>query len=321
MSSGINSEISSEINSGTRSEVGARSSRFSFRLTWPELALLGATVIWGASYAAIQEALGHCGPLFFVGARYVTAGLVTCSIFARALRRMTRRDLVCGLVIGVAVCLGQTLQTIGLQTVTISQSAFLTALYVPTVPLLQWLIMGKPPRLLAWLGLGLAFTGLILLTGQGANGLKSLGNFSPGDTFTLLSALAVAFEIVLIGRFAHGVNTACVTAVQLLATGIYALAAMPFAGEALPALSWGWVWPSLSLGLASVGIQLAMNWAQRDISPAKATVIYACEPVWGGLFGRLLGERLPGHAFLGAACIVAGVIVSELKLRPKKRGV
>ncbi|TPW35282.1 DMT family transporter [Oecophyllibacter saccharovorans] len=296
---------------------------FLSRLPLPELALLAATVVWGGSYAAIHLALQFCGPLFFVGARFLIAGLITAALFARQLRRVTGREILAGMVIGVAVCLGQVLQTVGLETITISQSAFLTALYVPTVPLLQWLVMRRPPRLQAWLGLACAFAGLLLLTGQGLKGWASFGDFTPGDTLTLLSAVAVAFEIVLISWFGQArkpLNIANVTAVQLLATGVYALGAMPVFHETVPAFNWGWAGPALGLGVASVGIQLAMNWAQRDISPTRATLIYACEPIWGGLFGRFLGERLPAHAFLGAVLIVAGVIISELKLKVPRSG-
>jgi drug/metabolite transporter (DMT)-like permease len=48
-------------------------------------------------------------------------------------------------------------------------------------------------------------------------------------------------------------------------------------------------------------------------------VIYTGEPVWAGIFGRLAGERLPLLALVGAAFIVAGVLVSELKLRKRGR--
>ena len=69
-------------------------------------------------------------------------------------------------------------------------------------------------------------------------------------------------------------------------------------------------------------IQLTMNWAQKAVSPTRATVIYASEPVWAGIVGRLAGDRLPGLAMVGAALIVIGVLVSELKpaqwLRRKK---
>ena len=67
------------------------------------------------------------------------------------------------------------------------------------------------------------------------------------------------------------------------------------------------------LGLATAVIQLTMNWAQRSVSPTRATLIYASEPVWGGFFGRLTGDRLPLPALIGAACIVTGVLVSEWK--------
>jgi hypothetical protein len=60
-----------------------------------------------------------------------------------------------------------------------------------------------------------------------------------------------------------------------------------------------------------------MNWAQRSVS-TRATVIYTGEPVWAGVFGRIAGERLPLLALVGAAFIVAGVLVSELKLKRRK---
>ncbi len=64
-----------------------------------------------------------------------------------------------------------------------------------------------------------------------------------------------------------------------------------------------------------------MNWAQRSVSPTRATVIYTGEPVWAGIFGRLAGERLPLLALVGAAFIVLGVLVSELKLRKRRNAV
>ncbi len=45
----------------------------------------------------------------------------------------------------------------------------------------------------------------------------------------------------------------------------------------------------LGLGIASAVIQLVMNWAQRQVDPAQAAIIYAGEPVWAAsdwTFGR-----------------------------------
>ena len=61
----------------------------------------------------------------------------------------------------------------------------------------------------------------------------------------------------------------------------------------------GLVVVALGLGIFSAIIQVTMNWAQRSVSPTRATVIYTGEPVWAGIFGRLAGERLPLLALFG----------------------
>jgi hypothetical protein len=48
-----------------------------------------------------------------------------------------------GVAIGVAIALGYSLQTWGLQSISSSKSAFITAMYVPLV--LQWLCLGRMP--------------------------------------------------------------------------------------------------------------------------------------------------------------------------------
>jgi drug/metabolite transporter (DMT)-like permease len=285
------------------------------RFSRQELALVGITALWGGTFLIVHLAMRHSGPLFFVGVRFLTAGLVSLVVFRRTLTGLTRRELGAGAAIGVAIFLGYALQTLGLQTIPSSTSAFLTALYVPIVPLLQWAVFRRAPKPAALLGVALAFAGLVLLAGPSATGLT----LSAGEVVTLVSTVAMAAEIVLIGRFAGTVDLGRVTVVQLLVGGGLALAAMPAVGEAVPSFSWVWLLPALGLGAASCLIQLTMNWAQRSVSPTRATVIYAGEPVWGGIVGRLAGDRLPALAIGGAALIVAGVLVSELKPPPGEK--
>jgi drug/metabolite transporter (DMT)-like permease len=126
--------------------------------------------------------------------------------------------------------------------------------------------------------------------------------------------------VLLIGHFAGKVDARRVTTVQLLAAGTMALLAMPLAGESVPDFSWVWLTAAVAMACASVIIQLTMNWAQKSLSPTRATVIYASEPVWAGIVGRMAGDRLPGLAILGAVLIVGGVLVSELKWTRRKPG-
>ncbi|KOQ18130.1 membrane protein, partial [Achromobacter xylosoxidans] len=273
-----------------------------FALSRQEIALVLVTMLWGSTFLVIHIAMQHSGPLFFVGVRFTLAGVVSMLLFRRHMARLTRREAGAGVAIGCALFLGYYLQTLGLRTITSSRSAFITALYVPIVPLLQWAVLKRPPGLMSWVGVALAFTGLVLLAGPEAGAL----HFSAGELATLAGAAAIAAEIILIGHFASSVDSRRVTAVQLLTAGLVSFALMPALGEAVPEFSWLWAGGAIGLGLASAVIQLTMNWAQKSVSPTRATVIYAGEPVWGGIVGRLAGERLPGLALVGAALIVAG---------------
>jgi drug/metabolite transporter (DMT)-like permease len=285
------------------------------RISRPEWILIGITMIWGTTFLIIHVAVAHTGPLFFVGIRFVVAGLIGAAVFRRALRGITGHEVVAGAVIGVTIFIGYGLQTMGLQTITASRSAFITALYVPMVPLLQWVLLRRPPGAMTLVGVAFAFAGLVLLAGPDAG----TAGLSTGETLTLLSAVACAAEIVLISRYAGTVDARRVAVVQVTVAGLLSFAMMPVAGERVPEFSWVWLAAGIGLGAASILIQLAMNWAQRSVSATRATVIYAGEPVWGGIIGRLAGERLPGPAILGAVLIVVGVLVSELRPEGLKR--
>ena len=294
--------------------AGAKGNAF-YLLSRQELALIGITFLWGATFLIIHLAMRSCGPLFFVGFRFILAGIFAGIIFWRSLKNINMHDIFAGAVIGIPIFLGYSLQTAGLKTIASSQSAFITAVYVPLVPLLQWIILRKKPRLTSFIGISFAFIGLLLVSGQGIHAI----DFSKGEILTLLSAFAIASEIVFISFFAGRVDSRRVTVVQLFVAGFLSFVAMPFNGETVPAFSWGWVSAGLGLAAMSALIQLTMNWAQRSVSPTRATIIYTGEPVWAGLVGRIAGERLPHLAILGAFCIIVGILVSELK--PKRRAI
>ena len=284
-------------------------SRWSVSLSRQEWALVGITALWGSTFLIVHIAMQHSGPWFFVGLRFLVAAVAAAVVFRSTLRGIRAIDVWAGVSIGTTIYLGYGLQSAGLQTINSSTSAFITAFYVPLVPLLQWLVWRKAPGRTTLIGVGLAFVGLLLVAGPGAYG-TGLGT---GELLTIISTLAIAGEVVLISFFARRVDLGRVTIVQLSVAGLLALLTMPVVGEAVPAFSWGWLIPAVGLGVASCVIQLTMNWAQKSVSPTRATIIYAGEPVWAGVVGRLAGERMAPIALVGAALIVIGMVVSELK--------
>jgi drug/metabolite transporter (DMT)-like permease len=70
----------------------------------------------------------------------------------------------------------------------------------------------------------------------------------------------------------------------------------------------------LGLGLASMLIQLVMNWAQKSVPPTRAAVIYTFEPIWAGLAGYLAGESFSKALVLGSIIVICGIITSEVKI-------
>ena len=201
----------------------------------PEAALVLITVVWGGTFLAVQHALTAGTPMFFVGCRFAAAALAVGLVSLRSLRGITWREVRAGGAVGLAIVAGYGGQTIGLQHITSSESAFLTALYVPAVPLLQWLVLRRAPRAMTWVGVALACMGLMLLTGNNPASIS----FSYGQLITIAGAVAIAAEILLISHYARSVDLRRVTVLQLAVASIAAFALMPLAGETeIPPFSW-----------------------------------------------------------------------------------
>ena len=108
--------------------------------------------------------------------------------------------------------------------------------------------------------------------------------------------MAIAAEIILISAWARQVDVRRVTVVQLATASLVAFAAMAPAGESIPPMRPELLAVALGLGIFSAIIQVTMNWAQRSVSPTRATLIYTGEPVcW-----RVWSYRRRASAAVGA---------------------
>jgi len=273
----------------------------------PVLVLIGVTMIWGVTFLVVQQALRWVGPFGFVGLRFAVAGLMALLLCWRDFAGLTRAEVCTGGLVGLVLFGSYGLQTNGLLLIPSSKSAFLTALYVPLVPLFQLLVFRQPPRLFAWLGIAIAFCGLALLSDP--RGMQF--SFGAGEWLTVAGAAAIALEISLVGRFAGQCHPRRVAVIQLLTVALLSGVSWQISGEPAPQLQPFLLLAVLGMGLATALIQIAMNWAQKTVAATRATVIYAMEPVWAGIVGAIAGEQMGVMALSGAALIVASVLISQ----------
>ena len=281
-----------------------------------DILLAVVTFIWGGTFLITKLSLAQIGPFGFLAARFGVGALALVLLRVRSLRKMTRLEWRAGIATGLAVFAGYALQTVGLEHTTSSKSAFLTAMYVPLVPVLQLALFKKRTSLEAGLGALVSFVGLALLcikTGEGF----ALGI---GEWLTLAASVASAIQILLISRHAEETDPIRMGIVQLGLVTVLSLMTMPFAGEVFPRFSPELISATLGMGILGTAFALAgMNWAQRTVPATRASLLFALEPVWAGLLGAAVGEDLAPTAIVGSALIIVGTVVAEIKISALKR--
>ncbi len=268
------------------------------------------TLIWGSTFLIVKNAVRLSGPFTYLTLSYGVGSLTLAIIFHKRLMRITRTEVLSGLVLGMILFTGYALQTIGLQYTTVSKAGFITGLSIPLVPVFAFLLLRQKPTQGAIVGFVLSLTGLFLLSFNDKFNLA----FGLGEILILVAAIAFALHIVNVSKFAPHVDAINLAIVQLTVTSLLSLIVMPIAREPFvmpPLVVWGSV---LFMGVVDVAFTLsAMIWVQQLVSGTRAALIYALEPMWAALFGSVLaGATLNLLAWFGCGLILSGMIVGSV---------
>jgi drug/metabolite transporter (DMT)-like permease len=273
--------------------------------------LVAVTVIWGATFVLVKQALADVSTLLFLTLRFSIAAVALALIFRKEFRAPNASaSLRRGVLAGIFLFGGYVLQTSGLKFTSASKAGFITGLYVPLVPIIGGLAYQKLPQISELIGIVIAVAGTILLTVQ-----KDILNIAGGDLLVAGCAAAFACHIVILGRFAPQSNLGVLTVAQI-ATGAL-LGAATFWWVEPPQLQWSvnvWVALAVTSLLATALAFLIQTWAQRWSSPTRTVLIFSLEPVFAWLTSYLVaGEVLSHRGMAGAALILAAILVVELK--------
>lgn len=274
------------------------------------------TFVWGATFVSVKNALDDMSPLLFNAVRMAIAAALLSLIYFKEFGRLTRGAVWGGALIGVFLWAGYEFQTAGLKLTTPSKSAFITGLSVVLVPVFLALFWRKKINRWTVLGVLAAFVGLYLVAvPSGSHGeWFHFGGVNLGDTLTLGCATAFAFQIIFVGRMTQRHPYAQIVVVQLIACALLMVLSVPLMERAEVRWSSQVIWALGITALLGTVIAFAVQaWAQQFTPPTHTALIFALEPVFAlGTSYVLLGERLGWRAGLGAALILAGVLVSEL---------
>ena len=271
-------------------------------------------MIWGSAFVAQAHGMDSIGPMMFTGIRFLIGALVVLPLIVRERRSagataLRGRDGLKVAGLGVLLTTGAALQQIGIQHTTVTNAGFLTALYVPLVPLLGWLLLRHLPHWSVWPGALACLVGAFLLSG--AHQL----DIGLGDAWVIASALPWAVHVLLVGGVADRMNAPfTVAGGQFLFCGVVALA------WALCFESWSWAGiqaaagPILYTGVLSVGIAFTGQVvAQRYAHAADAAIILSSETLFAAVFGYLMmGDRLDAAGLLGCALILGAMLLIQL---------
>lgn len=277
-----------------------------------DLALLFSAAIWGTAFLFQKSAMDHVGPLTFVTARCAVAALALAPFALLEARKAPEPVgwpfLAVAVSGGLAFFLAAWLQQSGLETATVTNAGFLTALYVIITPFIAWVWSRKAPNIVVWPAVALSAFGTFLLGGG------TLGAFSPGDRLVVLSAALWAAHVVITGRASPFRRPIGFTALQfaivaaLAGAGAAALETPTAAGLAAVATNVAYV------GLLSSALTFTLlTVALEHTPPSEAAVIVSLETVFAALAGYLaLGERLDGLGLSGAGLILLAILCIQL---------
>jgi drug/metabolite transporter (DMT)-like permease len=277
-----------------------------------DLILLAAAAIWGVAFLFQKSAMAHIGPLTFVAARSALAALALAPLawheHTRAGTPMPRGVLAIACTGGLLFFVAAWLQQAGIKTATVTNTGFLTALYVVITPFVAWGVNGRRPNAAVWPAVAISAFGTWLLGGGG------FAAPSEGDVLVALSAVFWAAHVVTTGRASQYARPIGFTAIQFgVVTVLAAVALLPLETVTLSGLAAA-AFDIASLGLLSSALAFTMlTYALRHTPPSEAAVIASFETVFAASAAYLvLGERLGAVGWTGAALILAAILFVQL---------
>jgi len=275
------------------------------------------TFIWGTTFIAQDTGMDKIGPLTFNATRFFV-GFLSIIPFALLIEKKkifkeinNNKKLFFNLLfwIGLFLFLGTYLQQTALLYTDVANAAFFTIFYVPMVPIILFFIYSKSIHWSIWPSVVFCVFGVYLLSDF------SDATIRLGDGLVILCALFWALHIIFIGNFAKSFNLPLFFgALQALVVSFFSFIFAIFFETITIANILNESISIIYAGVLSGGVAFTLQiYAQKNISPAPAGIIFSLEGVFATIAAWIILNQILGlNNIIGCFLILCGVLFSQL---------
>ena len=281
------------------------------------------TFIWGTTFIAQDTGMDDIGPFTFNAVRFFVGFLAIAPLaiifeikkYKSEFKISFKIFAIISFLIGISLFLGSALQQVALLYTDVANAAFFTIFYVPMVPIIIFLFKKKSIHWSVWPSVILCLIGGYLLTNFYDATVRL------GDTLVIFGALFWSTHIIFTGIIVTKYNLPLTLgAVQTLIVAIFSFVIGLIYEEFILQNILKEIDSILYAGILSGGFAFVLQiYAQKNISPAPAAIIFSLEGVFATIAAWFLLDQILGiNNLLGCFFILCGVLLSQLLPLVKK---
>ena len=281
------------------------------------LSALLCTFIWGTTFIAQDTGMDDIGPFTFNAVRFFVGFLAILPLvflfetknYSFEFKKDKKLLIRLTIIIGFSLFFGSALQQVALLYTDVANAAFFTIFYVPLVPIIVFLFRKKKIHWSVWPSVCLCLIGGYLLT----NFFDATVRL--GDSLVILGALFWSFHIIYTDIFIKKFNLPLTLgAAQTMIVALLSLIVGLIYEEFILKNILKEIIPILYAGVLSGGFAFVLQiYAQKNISPAPAAIIFSLEGVFATIAAWIiLSQILEINNILGCIFILCGVLISQL---------
>ena len=287
------------------------------------LSALLCTFIWGTTFVAQDTGMDEIGPFTFNAVRFFVGFLsilpLALLIESKKIKFEYRLDdkmfIILSFLIGISLFLGSALQQVALLYTDVANAAFFTIFYVPMVPIIIFFFKKKSIHWSVWPSVMLCLIGGYLLTNFHDATIRL------GDTLVIFGAFFWSTHIIFTGMIISKYNLPLtIGAIQTFIVAIFSFIISSIYEKFIIENIFKEIDSILYAGILSGGLAFVLQiYAQREITPAPAAIIFSLEGVFATIAAWfILNQILDINNLLGCLFILSGVMLSQLLPLVKK---